>query len=93
MIPHDEAHPLDTEVCPYCAHEPDTVAEEQLAALRRERDALRAIVRELADDLEVEVEAKWFHEGAIAHPAYQRKYERDMDVIRRARTLAPPEAE
>ena len=57
-----------------------------IAAIERltvERDALRALVAELADELESEVEG---HYHAIKdHPAMMPKYERDMEPVKRAR--------
>jgi hypothetical protein len=41
---------------------------------------LRALVEELADDLEVEVRGRWGYDERLAH-----KLRRDMDVVLRAR--------
>lgn len=51
---------------------------------------LEAMVRELAMDLENEIDARY--PGRIEHPVQRRRYERDMDVCRRARTMLPENA-
>lgn len=58
-----------------------------------ERDALAALLREadeklteLASDCELDVQNRYMHNGE-AHPAYQRKYDRDIAVVNEARAL------
>ena len=48
--------------------------------------ALENLVRELAMDLENEIDNRYSH-GIKDHPAMKPKYERDMEVCRRARGL------
>lgn len=45
---------------------------------------LRALVTELADDLEAEINAR-YPEAWREYPSEQRRYERDMEPVRRAR--------
>jgi hypothetical protein len=53
---------------------------DRIKALSAENERLRALVEELADDLEVEVRDRWGYDERLAH-----KLKRDMDVINRAR--------
>ena len=49
-------------------------------------DALEAILRELADDLEAELRARYGADHADGiHPAMQPKFDRDMEPVLRAR--------
>jgi len=54
---------------------------------RRERKAeierLKALVKELADELDVLVEARY--SGTKGYPSEQRRYERDIEPVKRAR--------
>lgn len=56
------------------------------AALTAERDRLRALVKELADDLEAEVNDRWGYDERLKH-----KLDRDMDVVNRAHQALNPE--
>lgn len=59
-----------------------------LAALDRERERverLEAHVRELADEVEASVRHEYRAEDGDMHPALVRRYERDMEPVRRAR--------
>jgi len=53
--------------------------------LRRERDALRAALKEVCDDLECELQN--IYHGTLDYPSQQRRFDRDMEVVRRARAL------
>ena len=50
-----------------------------------EVERLRALVRELSDDLAVELDARY--EGTLHHHVMKRRRERDMNVIHRARAV------
>lgn len=50
-----------------------------------EIEKLKALVKELADDLESEVEGRY--QSVKGHPAMKPKYERDMEPVRRARLI------
>ena len=58
-----------------CPIQPDCCAD---------RARLRALVTELADDLEAEINAR-YPEAWREYPSEQRRYERDMEPVRRAR--------
>lgn len=58
---------------------------DEIGRLRAENESLRTMLRECADDLEAEVEGHY--SGLKDHPAMKPKYDRDMDSVRRARTL------
>jgi hypothetical protein len=63
-----------------------TVADrEKIVDALRDHDALRAMVKELADDLEAEIEGHYAN--LKDHPAMTPKYERDMEPVRKARQL------
>ena len=49
-----------------------------------EIERLRALVTELADDLEAKIKAR-YPEAWREYPSEQRRYERDMELVRRAR--------
>ena len=55
------------------------------ARLEERVEELEGLVSELADDLESEIGSNYLVDGKIIHPSYSPKYERDMDVIYRAR--------
>lgn len=44
----------------------------------------RELIEEMAGDIEAEVTHRYVHNGEI-HPAEQRKYDNDMEVVKRAR--------
>jgi len=48
--------------------------------------ALRETLKDCADDLEAEVEARYSH-GIKEHPAMAPKYERDMEPVIKARKI------
>ena len=48
-------------------------------------ERLKSMVNELADELEAEVEGHYH--GIKDHPAMARRYDRDMEVVIRARSL------
>ncbi|MGO9849832.1 MAG: hypothetical protein ACLPKT_25500 [Methylocella sp.] len=56
-------------------------ATDAAAALER----IRVLLKELADDLEAEVEGHY--QGIKDHPAMTPKYERDMSNVKKARAL------
>tara|TARA_B100000749_G_scaffold273372_1_gene256243 strand:- start:3531 stop:3842 length:312 start_codon:yes stop_codon:yes gene_type:complete len=47
-------------------------------------DRLRVLLQELANDAEAEYEAKY--DGMLNHPSMKRSYDRDMDVVNRAKS-------
>ena len=56
--------------------------EKELTTLRAENKRLRELVSELASDVESDVKAKYCdRDGAITHPSYVRKFNRDMSVV------------
>lgn len=59
-------------------------------SLHAEIGQLRALVKELADDLEAEVEGHYHN--TKNSPSELRRYERDMDSVRRARAALEPKA-
>lgn len=48
-----------------------------------DNERLRALVKELADDLECEL--KGHYNGTLDYPSERRRFERDMDSVYRAR--------
>ena len=66
-----QSHPVSEETTAY------------VSALRAENDHLRALVRELADDLEQRIEQEYA--GTLDYPVMKRKHERDITVVREAR--------
>jgi len=56
-----------------------------LADAADEIERLRAMVGELADDMASEIEGHY--EGLKDHPSMKRRYDRDMEIVRRARAL------
>lgn len=58
------------------------------AALVAERDALRVIVADLANELEIEIEQRY--RDVKQHPAMAPKYERDMSSVHDARAALSP---
>ena len=75
---------------------------EEIARLRKERDdAVKMLtaeyhrhaevgesLKECADDLESEVDARYLMpDGTLIHPSYERKYNRDMEPVVKARAL------
>lgn len=46
---------------------------------------LRLALKDCADDLEAEIEARYAN--TKDHPAMKRRYDRDMETVRRARLL------
>ena len=60
--------------------------EAEIERLEARVTELEAMVLELADDLEDEIKATCCDDhGGIVYPAYQWRYDRDMDVVIRAR--------
>jgi hypothetical protein len=58
---------------------------DKTAALRARVAKLEEVLKECADDLEAEFLHKYrLHDGTI-HPAQQRDFDRDMDLVVRAR--------
>ena len=55
------------------------------AALEAEIERLRALVRDLADDLASELRGRYWSPDGTVHPAEQRRYERDMANVYEAR--------
>lgn len=62
---------------------------DSLISAAKRIEELEALVHELADDLEAEVEGHY--EGTKDHPAMTPKYERDMEPVVRARKAATKE--
>jgi hypothetical protein len=56
--------------------------------LADEIERLRALAKELADDLEAEIDAHYAK--TKDYPSELRRYERDMDSVRRARAALEP---
>lgn len=50
-----------------------------------EVERLRGIIAELADEVEAEINEDYPSVSRGQYPSYQRKYERDMEVVKRAR--------
>lgn len=48
--------------------------------------AYREIIEEMANDIEAEVNAKYTSESRV-YPSMQRAFDRDMDIVHRARAL------
>ena len=102
LIEHHNAKVLDLETLAKRAEERATSAlrdanaraeqaEAQLKRAEAERDAMRELVEELADDLSFAVEGRYH--GIKDHPAIKHRYNRDMETVVRARAaLAPPPA-
>ena len=67
---------------------PDKIVRErdEIEQLRTENAALRECLRECADDLEAELDARYRPHDNI-HPAMERRYDRDMEPVLRARAL------
>lgn len=53
----------------------------RLEALTAENERLRVLAKELADDLEVELQARWGFDERLAG-----KFKRDMEIVERTRT-------
>lgn len=79
-------------------HEPDmgprhpgTLADvlHAIEAVERERDEARALLAECADELAAYVEGQYHPDGGVLHPAVRHRYERDMDIVNRARAALP----
>lgn len=68
-------------------HRPRLTPDENkaLGVLLASHAALEAMTKELADDIEAELEARY--EGMKDHPAMKRRYDRDMESVIRARAL------
>jgi hypothetical protein len=64
-----------TNYCTGCKERQD-----RIEALTAENKTLRGLAEELADDLEVELHARWGFDERVAH-----KLERDMDMVERTR--------
>lgn len=58
-----------------------------LVDLERENEKLRASLKECADDLEVEINARVKDSAGMIHPALQRRYDRDIAPVVTARAL------
>lgn len=56
------------------------LAADRIEALTAEIEELRGLAEELADDLEVELQARWGFDERLAH-----KLKRDMEIVERAR--------
>jgi hypothetical protein len=59
---------------------------DKLGRQQYEIKRLREALKECADDLEAEVEARYSH-GIKEHPAMAPKYARDMEPVVKARSL------
>ena len=59
---------------------------DEIERLKADKAALTAMVRELADHLEAETEARYPPESR-QYPSEARRYQRDMAPVRRARAL------
>ena len=73
----------------YSASEPERQVvyayADDIKAKDAEIERLRAALKECADDLEAELEAKFASIGQ--HPAILRKHERDMEPVKTARAV------
>jgi hypothetical protein len=56
---------------------------DEIDRLRSDNACLRDILREIVSDLEAEVEDRY--RGFKDHPAMARRYERDIEIVNRAR--------
>lgn len=54
---------------------------------RSDDDALRAALKECADELEAQIEALYPQADRDTYPTYQRRYDRDIEPVRMARKL------
>lgn len=59
--------------------------QEDCGRLSAEIERLRAALTECADDLEASVKAEY--QGTLDYPSQRRKFERDMEPVRKARAL------
>jgi hypothetical protein len=59
------------------------------ATSSREIRRLRVAVKELADELEAEIRAR-YPETTLAYPSEKRRHDRDMEPVHRARELLDP---
>jgi hypothetical protein len=57
----------------------------RLDAAEAENERLRAALKECAEDLEAMIEG--YYSCTKDHPAMERRYERDMEPVRKARDL------
>lgn len=62
---------------------PEQAGNAEIKKLRAENARLRALVKDLADDLESELKAHY--DGTLQYPGERRRFERDMDSVYRAR--------
>lgn len=72
----------------YAKHERSLGAEGpmiELVSAQQEIKRLQALLHELADDLESELLGRYKTLEGKMHPVEQRRFERDMDSVRRAR--------
>lgn len=51
-------------------------------------DATKSVLEEMADELEAEYREKYMDsDGNLFHPLYERRYNRGMEIVHRARRL------
>ncbi len=62
-----------------------------LAAMTAERDAMRGLLAECADDLESYINAEYPINTRDAYPSVERRYIRDMALVTRVRATLTPE--
>lgn len=90
MCPHCDEYSMPPAMADAVQNYKATEAE--LATLRAENARLREALEECADDLEAEVNDRYPPSQMAAYPDQQRKRERDMQPVVKARAaLAPQE--
>jgi len=66
------------------AHDLLVYKDQEIVRLEAEVEQLRALIKDLADDLEAELRGRYEIQGEI-HPAMVRRFERDMTNVYEAR--------
>ena len=62
------------------------VVVEERANLEAERDRLKALLAECATEIQADLDHEYKNaDGDFYHPSYERRYNRDMDIVNRAR--------
>lgn len=65
-------------------------AEQRAEAAEARMRVLSEMVTELSDDLQAEIDARYPADMRRDHPSMQRPYDRDMDMVNRARAALSP---
>lgn len=63
------------------------IAAKEVLVSQRQFAAIVACLTDCADDLESEVRDRWCYDDGKPHPANERRFERDMEPVNRARQL------